>query len=83
MIGDESRTMMERIDAVLCEIPVFGALVRDGSRDSVYELLMVAGPILLILIRILGRGLITRGLVFFYLLSFVVYLGYNYRRFKR
>jgi len=81
MIGDSQR--IERIDALLCDLPVVGPVFCAGSRDPIYDLLMVTGPLLLLLIRLLGRGIVTQGLTFLYLLSFVAYLGYKYAREKR
>jgi hypothetical protein len=78
MIGDEASTTIERIDGVIRTLPIVGSWVRDGPRDPVYDLLMVAGPVVLLLVRLLGRGPLTEGLVLLYLLSFVGYLGSKY-----
>ncbi len=45
-----------------------------GDRDPIYDLLILTGPILILLIALLGRMWLTTGLAIGYLLVFVGHL---------
>jgi hypothetical protein len=78
MTTNEDR--LEQIETALTRLPIVGEIFAAGSSDPMYDLMMVAGPLLVILVRLVGRTLLTEGLVFLYLLSFVAYLLYRSAR---
>ncbi|MFB6137829.1 MAG: hypothetical protein ABEJ42_05735 [Halobacteriaceae archaeon] len=43
-----------------------------GPEDPAYDALLVAGPVVLALVALLGRSTVTTGLVGAYVLAFVV-----------
>ncbi|MFT4891973.1 MAG: hypothetical protein ACI9YT_002912 [Halobacteriales archaeon] len=65
---------LERIENALVELPIVGEIFAAGSTDPIYDLLMVAGPLLLLVIRVVGREFVTQALVGLYLLSFLAYV---------
>ena len=65
---------LERIESALVELPIVGDIFAAGSTDPVFDLLMVAGPLLVLVIRVVGRGLVTQALVGLYLLTFLAYV---------
>lgn len=65
---------LERIENKLRRLPLVGGIFGAGSADPIYDLLMVAAPLLLLVIRVVGRGLVTQALVGLYLLTFLAYV---------
>ncbi|MFB6075249.1 MAG: hypothetical protein ABEJ89_09570 [Haloarculaceae archaeon] len=52
-------------------------LAEVGTDDPVFDVLLVAGPLVIALIAVLGRSLPTDALAAAYLLSFVGYVAYK------
>ena len=71
---------LERIEDALVGLPVVGGIFAAGSSDPIYDLLMVAGPLLLLVVRVFGRGPVTLGLVVAYILVFVGYVVNKHRQ---
>ncbi|HKL27732.1 MAG TPA: hypothetical protein VJ898_00570 [Natrialbaceae archaeon] len=65
---------LEWIENSLGEVPLVGGIFAAGSTDPIYDLLMIAAPLLVLVIRAVGRGLVTRVLVGLYLLMFLSYV---------
>ncbi|MEM4781533.1 MAG: hypothetical protein QXG03_08250 [Halalkalicoccus sp.] len=53
------------------------ALSRFRGPDPVFDALMLAGPLILVAIALLGRTALTTALAIAYLLAFVGYVLYN------
>lgn len=58
------------------EIPLLGPVVRFGAQNRVFEGLLLTGPIVILLIAVVGRTPMTRALVVVYLLAFVGGISY-------
>jgi len=71
---------IERIEATLTHLPIVGWVFGAGSSDPIYDLLIAAGPLLVVLVRVVGRTVVSQALVFLYLVSFVGYLLYKFAR---
>lgn len=74
---------LDWMERLLAGLPIIGDVFRDGTADPVYDVLMVVGPLLVILIVLAGRSILTVGLVTLYLLSFVAYVGVKHVRERR
>jgi len=61
----------------LTDIPVVKQVFESGADDRVYDSLVLAGPILIAVILLVGRSLITLGLALSYVALFVFYLAYK------
>lgn len=55
-------------------LPVVGTVFRIGSSDHVFDLFMVIGPILILLIVLLGRNNVTTALATGYVIAFPGYV---------
>jgi hypothetical protein len=65
---------LEWIETALGEVPLVGGIFGAGSEDPIYDLLMIAAPLLVLVIRVVGRVLVTQVLVGLYLLTFLAYV---------
>ncbi|MFW5919581.1 MAG: hypothetical protein ACOC0F_01240 [archaeon] len=74
---------LDWVERLLAGLPIVGDVFRDGTADPVYDVLMVVGPLLLVLIVLVGRTNLTVGLAGLYLLSFVGYVGVKHVRERR
>ncbi len=61
----------------LADVPIVGELLEAGAEDRVFDSLLLAGPILVLLIAVVGRSTLTTGIVVAYLLFFVGYVLYR------
>ncbi|MFQ3293803.1 MAG: hypothetical protein ACI9PP_000025 [Halobacteriales archaeon] len=66
---------LDWMERLLAGLPIIGDVFRDGTADPVYDVLMVVGPLLVLVLVLAGRSIFTVGLVTLYLLSFVAYVG--------
>ena len=57
----------------LSDLPVVGRFHEWGADEVVYDLLLLLGPALVLVIAVLGRTQVTVGLTALYLASFVGY----------
>lgn len=76
-------TPLDWMERLLTGLPVIGDVFQDGTADPVYDVLMVVGPLLVILIVLAGRTILTVGLAGLYVLSFVAYVGVKHVRERR
>jgi hypothetical protein len=58
---------------MLDRVPLVGGLLRAGASDPVYDALLVAGPVVVAALAVLGRSLATTALATAYVLTFVGY----------
>ncbi len=58
-------------------IPVIGSLLAAGADDHVFDALLVVGPVIIIVITLLGRTPISVTLAIAYTGGFVGYIGYK------
>lgn len=58
-------------------IPFVGSLLAAGADDHVFDALLVAGPIIIIIIAFLGRTPISAALAITYTGGFIGYIGYK------
>lgn len=58
------------------ELPVVQAVVNAGPDDSVFDALLLAGPLVLLVVALAGRSVVTEALAAGYLLAFVGYVLY-------
>ncbi|AGB31588.1 hypothetical protein C488_14015 [Natrinema pellirubrum DSM 15624] len=61
----------------LADVPVVGDLLESGAEDRVFDSLLLAGPVLILIIAVLGRSTVTVGLAAAYVLFFVAYVLYR------
>lgn len=61
----------------LDDAPVLGAVIAAGPDDRVFDALVVAGPLVIGLVAVLGRSPPTVGLAAAYLATFCGYVLYN------
>ncbi|GGM51212.1 hypothetical protein [Haloarcula argentinensis] len=59
------------------EIPVIGSLLAAGADDRVFDAMLVLGPVIIIVITLLGRNLASLALAVAYTVGFSVYIGYK------
>lgn len=59
------------------DVPVLGSLMRSGTRDRAFDVLLGLGPVLVALIALVGRNVFTTALAACYVLAFVGYVGYK------
>ncbi|WP_455449595.1 hypothetical protein [Natrinema thermotolerans] len=59
------------------DIPIVGDLLESGAEDRVFDSLLLAGPVLILVIAFLGRSTVTVGLAAAYVLFFVAYVLYR------
>lgn len=57
----------------LSDLPVVGRFHEWGADEVVYDLLLLLGPALVLVIAVLGRTPVTVGLTALYIASFVGY----------
>jgi hypothetical protein len=65
---------LEWIESALVGLPIVGGIFGAGSEDPIFDLLMIAAPLLVLVIRVVGRGLVTQLLVGLYLLAFLAHV---------
>jgi hypothetical protein len=58
-------------------LPYVGAVFRFGARDRVLDTILLAGPVVVLAIVLLGRNPVTTILAGLYVLSFACYVVYN------
>ena len=58
-------------------IPYLGAVFRFGARDRVLDSILLAGPVVVLAMILLGRNPVTTVVAVLYVLSFVVYVLYK------
>jgi len=61
----------------LRDVPVVGDLLEAGAEDRVFDVLLLGGPLLILVIAIVGRSPLTSGGAIIYLLSFSSYILYR------
>lgn len=59
------------------ELPVIKQVLESGADDRVYDSLVLAGPVIITVILLVGRSVITIGLALLYIALFVSYLSYQ------
>ncbi len=59
------------------DYPFFRQLAQFGGQDTIFDLLLLIGPLLIVIITILGRTVVTVGLASGYILFFLGYLLYK------
>lgn len=55
------------------DLPIVGTLFQFDGRDTVYDTLILCGPLLIVVIALLGRSPLTTALAVGYLSTFVLY----------
>lgn len=64
----------------VADIPLVGLILRSGTRDRVFDVFLLSGPVLVALIVVIGRNLLTTALAVLYVLGFVGYVSYRSSR---
>lgn len=59
------------------QIPLVGSLLAAGADDDVFDALLVLGPVIVIVITLLGRSPVSIALAVAYTGGFSVYIGYK------
>lgn len=59
------------------ELPFVGAVFRFGANDVVLDAFLLAGPVVVLAMVVLGRTSVTELLAALYAVSFVGYVVYN------
>jgi len=57
-------------------IPLIGQVIESGADDRIFDTLMLAGPLVVVLPALVGRNLFTEALAAAYLAVFVGYVLY-------
>jgi len=60
----------------LDRIPLIGQVINSGADDRVFDALLLAGPLVVVVLALVGRNLVTEGLAAAYLAVFVGYVLY-------
>lgn len=60
----------------LADLPVVAEVVDAGPDDRVFDALLLVGPVVVLLIVLLGSNILTRGLAGAYVASIVAYVCY-------
>ena len=55
------------------DVPVVGTVVEAGADDRVFDALLLAGPVVIIVVAALGRSPLTVALAAAYIVAFVTY----------
>ena len=55
------------------DLPILGRVHQWGAEETVYDALLLCGPLVVLVIAVLGRTPVTVGLTGLYLASFVGY----------
>ncbi|MFB6308044.1 MAG: hypothetical protein ABEH35_01820 [Haloarculaceae archaeon] len=61
----------------LGDLPVVSAVFEAGADDRVFDSLLLAGPVVIGLIALLGRSIVTEALAVIYIAVFVAYVLYR------
>ena len=59
------------------DVPALGSLWRSRANDHVFDLLLLCGPLLVVLIVVVGRTPVTTVFAALYVLAFIGYVGYR------
>ncbi|MFC6769873.1 hypothetical protein [Natrinema soli] len=59
------------------DLPVVGDLLESGAEDRVFDSLLLVGPLLILLIALVGRSSLTTGLALSYVSFFIAYVLYR------
>jgi len=60
------------------DLPVVSAVFDAGADDRVFDSLLFAGPLVIVLIVALGRSLVTEAVAIAYIAGFVGYTLYQW-----
>lgn len=61
-------------------IPVVGRVFEMGASDPVFDSLLLGGPVVVLLIALLGRTPIVQALAIGYIVSFLAKIAHNFIR---
>lgn len=56
------------------DLPVLSSIIEAGAQDSVFDGLLVVGPLVIAVVAVLGRSLLTEGIAALYVVVFVGYV---------
>ncbi|MFB6202155.1 MAG: hypothetical protein ABEI98_09115 [Halorhabdus sp.] len=59
------------------DVPVVGTVLDSGADDRVFDSLLLAGPLVIVTIGVLGRSILTELLAVGYVTLFVGYVCYR------
>lgn len=59
------------------DLPVVSVVFEAGAEDRVFDSLLLVGPLVIVLVAVLGRSLLTTGLAMGYIAVFVTYVLYR------
>lgn len=62
------------------DVPLVGSISRVGTRDRVFDVFLLLGPVIVASIAVVGRNPLTTALAACYVLAFVGHVGYRSRR---
>lgn len=62
------------------DLPIVGWVRRAGADDPMFDLLLVLGPILVLVLTVLGRSMLSVSIGVLYLLAFVGVILYKWTR---
>lgn len=63
----------------LVDLPVVSSVVEAGPDDRVYDALLLSGPLVILLVVLLGSTVATRAVAGAYVAAFVAYVLYRDR----
>lgn len=61
----------------ISRIPLLAQIRNTGADDRVFDALLFVGPVVIVLIRIIGRSILTGALALAYLAVFLGYILYG------
>jgi len=61
----------------LAEIPFVSTVVDSGADDRVFDSLLLLGPVVIVVVTLLGRSLLTEAIALAYVCAFVAYVLYR------
>lgn len=59
------------------ELPIVKQVFESGAEDRVFDTLLLVGPLVIVLIIVVGRTPITAGIALAYLATFALYVMYE------
>lgn len=60
----------------LSDLPLVSLVQESGPDDPVFDLVVLVGPLVVLLIAILGRSVFTNALAALYIIVVVTYVGW-------
>ncbi|MFC7156238.1 hypothetical protein ACFQPA_12375 [Halomarina halobia] len=71
------RNPINAFSMTFTNFPVIKQVFESGADDRMYDSLVITGPVVVLIVAVVGRAVFTVGLAVLYLITFVSYLLYR------